>query len=460
MTQAFSYGFGYDTPIGEAMELRRLVELIQSGTVQADWKVSLDGSNLSLADTALTDFVDAEDLPDINLLSGIGIQSKLSVYENEAVSHGLYVSYGALAFPVTQTYLSGDKLAVALPGLSDDVVCVNPGKLLTSWKELPQWAWLSEDVRDTAQEYVSRFEEGIVLAKNEIAKGDRIFHTFYDTSGDFLQDLLSSFSYEKMDKSDPEAVKHLYVGGRKQACQGYDMRIDGKHLTESIVQALGLPEGSFRLDGAESEEVIFRIYLTKNAELVLLEGSCSLQVGRQSCPVEITVELFGKTHSADSYVVTVTAGTEHPAVFTLKREIKRSEDGITGRCLAQLAVSEKSFCAEGSYTLSADGKEMEFEGKFAENAETLGTLSFTAVFGSDEKQWKMSLKKLRFTDASDGTYLSLNTSLLVSPLKNRPSELSGREHDLFEMTISDWEEIWERLKKGLQKFIDLYNSLF
>ncbi len=457
LLEAFAYGCGYESPVLSAMDLRALAELVQSGKLQADWKVSLESSNVDLAEMGLADYVDSDDIPDVNLLAGVGLRSKLSVYGKEATSHGLYVSYGALAFPLTELYVSGDKIAFAVPQLSKKVIRVAPDKLLKDWNRLPQWEWADESMQDDIRKKIAGAAEGITAAK---AAGNRFLDTIYGIDGKYWKEFLKSFTVEKMQTKEENATRHLYVGGKKQVCQGYRLQAESKKLTEKLMQILGKSEDALRLAGTDSDTVEVRIYLTKGGELAMLECECSLWLGEIHYPMQITVELTGKTHSADDFTISISTGAEKKEICSVKRSLVRDGKTIEGIVQAKIAYGKLDRSGEAHYVLDTAKRRMECEMSYAVRGNVQGTASFEATFTSDEEQWKASLKKLKFTDPGNGDYVSVNTNLTVSPLTKAPSAPEGEEQDLFVMTREDWEKIKEEITENMQTFVDLFDKLY
>lgn len=458
MMNAFSYGVGYDTPVGDAMDLRGLAERLQTGRFQLNWDLQLEGTNIEWSETPLAKLEGADELPDPALLNGLGIRAETGVFLDEAVKQRLYVSYGAIRFPLLELYASKERLALSSPELSDAVVSAAPDALFGDWERLPQWAWMEEPLRETVQDGIGLAERGIGYLQERLKTGKQVFHTFYDTTGEFLEELLSSFSYETLDKKDAEAERRLYVGGEKQLCQGYTMVVDGARLTESFAQAFGLPADGFRLEGEDGAEIVFRLYLTKKAELASLCGACRLWVGDTCWPVRVTAEFSGKEHSADSFLLTAAVGEKEEVLFTLEKKAERDGDRVTADIGAGLKLWETVWTVTGGYALSG-GSRLEAEFALQENGAAKGSLSFTAVFAPEEDAWKASLRKLKVTD-SEGNYLSVNTALEALPLPEAPKPPEGAVYELFSMTADEWERIKKELSESVQKYLELFDKLF
>lgn len=460
LSETFAHGLGYESPLFSEMDLRNLVKMVQTGKIQADWKVSLESSNIDLAETDLADYVDSGYLPNINLLAGMGIRSKLSVYGTEATSHNLYVSYGALAFPVSELYVSGDKVAFSVPELSNKVLSIAPSRLVNEWDKLPQWDWVDANWKENVQNAVDAVKERIPEVKQNLSKGSNLFDTIYEPNGEFQKELLHSFSVEKISSKKENAVRHLYVGGKKQVCQGYVMRAESKVLTEKVLQILGQPEDAFRLTGNNSDAVEMIIYITKGGELALLDFECVLWVGEKQYPVQIVAELTGKKYSVDDFVVTVSTGEEKSEIFTIKRSLVRKGKKIEGNLQAKVTYDKFEWNGELEYDLDTAKHRMECEMSHAVNKNVWGTVSFEVTFASDSDQWKATVKKLKFTDPGNGNYVSVNTNLTIDPITQAPSAPKGTELDVFNMTEDDLKKIKEEINDNIQSFVKLFDKLF
>lgn len=459
MMNAFSYGVGYDTPVGSAMELRELAERVQTGRVRLDWDLQLEGTNMEWKDTPLAELTDVEKLPDPALLSGVGVRMETGIFRDEAVQHRLYVSYGALRFQLLELFASKERLALAVPELSDDVLTVSPEELLGDWERLPQWEWLDDPLRESVWDGLELAERGVASLRERLNAGKQVFYTFYDTTGEFLEELLSSFSYEKLAKEEDDATRRLYVGGEKQLCQGYVMTVDGARLAESVGQAFGLPTDGFRLEGEDGGEIVFRLYLTKKAELASLSGSCRLWLGDACLPIRVAADFSGKVNAADSFLLTVAVGEREEALFTLEKKAERDGNDVNTRLGAELRLAENVWSVNGTYALTDGGSRLDAEFALQENAEAKGSLSFTGVCTPEEDVWKLSLRKLRFADA-EGNYLSVNTTLQALSLAEAPQPPEGTAHELFSMTSDEWEQIRKELLDNIEKYVELFKTLF
>lgn len=459
MINAFSYGVGYDTPVGSAMELRGLAERLQTGRVRLGWDLQLEGTNMEWKDTPLAELADVDKLPDPALLSGAGIRMETEIFRDEAILHRLYVSYGALRFRLLELFASKEQLALAVPELSDDVLTAAPEELLRDWERLPQWEWLDDSLRESVWGGLELAERGVASLRERLNTGKQVFYTFYDTTGEFLEELLSSFSYEKLAKEDGDATRRLYVGGEKQLCQGYAMTVDGTRLTESVGQAFGLPSDSFRLEGEDGGEIVFRLYLTKKAELASLSGSCRLWIGDTCLPISVAADFSGKENAADSFLLTVAVGEQEEAVFTLDKKAERDGNDVNTRLRAELRLAEDVWSVNGTYALTDGGSRLDAEFAFQENAAAKGSLSFAAVCTPEEDAWKLSLRKLRFTD-SEGRYLSVNTTLQALSISEAPQPPEGTAHELFSLTSDEWEQIKKELSENIKKYLELFKKLF
>lgn len=459
MMNAFSYGVGYDTPVGSAMELRALAELVQTGKVQLSWDLQLEGTDIEWKDTPLAELTDAEKLPDPKLLSGAGICMETGIFRDEAIRYRLYVSYGALRFRLLELFSSKEQLALAMPELSDDVLTASPEELFRDWQRLPQWEWLDDSLRESVWGGLELAEQGVASLQERLNTGKQVFYTFYDTTGEFLEDLLSSFSYEKLSKEEDDAELRFYVGGEKQLCQGYAMIVDGARLTESVAQAFGLPADSFRLEGEDGGEIVFRLYLTKKAELASLSGGGRLRIGETALPFYVTAEFSGKENAADSFVLTVAAGEQEEAVFRLEKKAERDGDDVNTRLDAEWKLAEDVWSVNGTYALTDGGSRLDAEFALRENADARGSLSFAAVFAPEEDAWKLSLRKFRVADA-EGNYLSVNTTLQALSLSEAPQPPEGTAHGLFSMTQDEWEKIKKKLSENIEKYLELFRKLF
>ena len=458
MLNAFSYGAGYDAPVGSAMQLRELVEILQSGTVGLRWDIQLDETNIDLNEDLPAGLLGDMTLPDANLLSGAGIRVETDIFAREAVSSRIYASYGVLRFQLLHAYGARSSLALSSPELSEDVLVVSPDALFANWEALPQWDWMDEELRALLQSGILIVEDGVERAQERVETGRQIFSTFYDTTGEFLEELLASFSYEEIEKGDA-ATQRFYTGGKKQTCQGYRMKIDADRLSESIRRALGLSEEMFRLEAEDGGDICFVLYLTKKAELAKLSGSCRVWVGDACLPLSVSAEFSGVQHTADNFLVTVLAGEACEFSFTLERKARREDENINAQVLFAFTAGDRTWSADAAYTLSQKDKTMDAQVSFLQGETNLGSLSFTALFASEESEFEISVRDFCFT-APNGRYVSVNSSLKATLLSSAPNPPEGTQHDLFSMTKQEWEEILEALRQGASGYIELFETLF
>lgn len=460
IADAFFDTFGYEEPLVKELGLSDAADMISGGRYEGEIQLNYRDSNIDIADTSAGKWLSNKGIPtDISILSGFGVSTDFSAWDD--ISFGrLRLSYGGIKLSVLEGYAAQGDVYVASPKLLTKVLKVDTERLPQEWESMALWSLLSEEQQTNGKALVSDLLAGANDLKGQLTDAEGVFYAAFDTTGAFLDDILSCYTYEvAVDENGKALTKKFPVGSKKEACQGYVVRGDGKALGELLCRAFGLEAESIVISGTDAGQMEAMVYLTKDAELVFLETTISVRIGKNVYAFDIEVQCSGDEdpqHNAEMCIGV--SGDGVVLELTLKKNTKVSRETVNSRISGELVVGAEEEAESYGIVLTTEYSRMtgglSIEANTYWDEETVGAFETYGTLVWEEGGLVLELGKMTFRNTFNGEELVLGLKVALRPLTEAP-RLPQDTVDVLSMSEEDARSLWEELYSNLKWYLNL-----
>ncbi len=457
IADAYFGGFGYEDPLMRELRFAETVELLKSGRFGAEFSVNCKESSFSLVGTPLEEPLAEQGLPaDTSLLAGLGFAIDGSVWDGELAGR-LRASYSVIRLTILEGACLQNTVYLSAPKLYGSVLSAKRDALANAWEQLPQWSLLPEKWRQTGTALI---ESGARLSTQVQKTWESVKQAFYasnDTTGEFLNRVLSCFSYEKLtDEDGKQVTKKLAVGKKMTTCDGY--RIVGKAQASAEVLTSSFDERAAMLEfaGENDGDIEAVLYLTEDAQLVLLETTLRVTVDGRAHTLALTWKCTGE--SDPQHVMEITAeltGGEMPYSVCLKKNTKETREEVFGRWTGELLLGESTYGIVCETTVDRLKQTVEFSGNTYWDERTIGEYTANATQRFEDEGVSVDFADIELRDTFSDETMRLAAELVLMPLTEAPKRPAGTVLDAFSMD----EETLAAMKAEVLKNVKWYKNL-
>ncbi len=457
---------GYEEPLANELRIADLVELVQSKQFTGETSIALEDANVNLEGTTLEDWLTDKGLPlDLSMLSGIGIVADTAV--NGSQSHSrLRLSYSGIRMTAAELFTDAEALYLTSPKLFDAVLRIEPDRVRDEWETSPLWGALSENQAKSFKNLLAKGEDLFVAVGEELDGAKEIFGAAFDTSGEFMDRLLSCYTYEKAtDEEGNEITEKFPVGKRMASCKAYIIRGDAVALSDLLCRAFGVETGTVRVLGQTDEQPEATLYLTKAGELIRMEASCVLAIGERSYPFSIELQCSGEDDPQHNVVLRAAVGLETTDILLeLKKNTKVNRTEIESRINGDLVITTKEtgetesygivFLAE--YDRLADTMDLTVNTYWDDR--TVGALETRGTFSWEDGACEIRFPSIRFRDTFNGNEGVVSWDVSLAPYDEEPELPKENVLDVFEMSQDEVAAWKEDLIKNLKWYLSVLSD--
>ncbi len=460
LADAFIDTFGYEEPMLKELGVSDAVELVESGRYLGDLQVNFRSSNMDFAGTKVGDWLEGNGLPTKpDILSGFGLNVQLSQWDDLSFGR-LRLAYGGIKLSVLEGYGTEEALYLGSPKLLDSFLKVEYDRVRDEWDDSALWGLLSEKQQETGKNFVNGAFQTVDAIKLRFAHSGEVFYAAFDTTGEFLEELLSCYTYEEATDADGKPLtKKFPVGTKKISCKGYRVRGDVRNLGALLCEALGLAENRIQLRGGSAEEMEAIMFLTDDAELIFLETMISVSVQGQTYTLAITIQCSGDEDPQHNLVMDIAIqGGEQDITIRVKKNTKVNREQLTSRLSGELILGNGD-TAE-SYGIVIASEYHRITGGLSIDANTYwdeATVGEFHAYGTcvrEDGAFSLELKEMKFRNTFNGDELVLGLTVDLSP-REEPLKLPKESTDVLSMDEQTAEKLWEEFKSNLQWYVNL-----
>ncbi len=460
IADAFFDTFGYEEPLAKELGLADAANMITDGRYNGELQLNYRSSDINLADSPAGKWLSDKGLPtDLGILSGFGMSADFSAWDD--ISFGrLRLSYGGIKLSVLEGYASQGDVYLASPKLLSKVLKVDTERFPQEWENAALWSLLSEEQQTKGKESVSNLLARANDLKGQLADAEGVFCAAFDTTGAFLDDILSCYTYEvALDEKGKELTKKFPVGSKKETCRGYIVRGDGQELGELLCRAFGLDVDSIVIGGADDGQMEAMIYLTKDAELVFLETTISVKIGKLAYAFDIEIQCSGDDDPQNNAEMRIgVSGEGLEVIVTLKKNTKVSRETVNSRISGEMVVGAQEEAESYGIVLVMEYSRMTGGLSITANTywdeETVGAFETYGTWVWEDGGLALSLDKMIFRDTFNGEEMVLGLKVSLSP-RTEVLKLPENSVDVLSVSEEEARSLWEELYSNLKWYLNL-----
>ncbi|HKM04211.1 MAG TPA: hypothetical protein VJZ04_06400 [Lachnospiraceae bacterium] len=435
------------SPLDSYLGLKKLTKMIESGSFQEDFSLSLDRIGGNYMDNTIA------------MVEGVGIQSSSMMNVSEKKYSGnSSITYAGIPYLNCDIFAYDDFIALQIPELLDGYFEIKTSNLGKDFNN----SYISEASGETLDESLVFNFFDLFSTLGSSKKESNIVDSFHASYKKDMKKAYDDITVEKVDSAS------LQVGKKEQSCQGYlvtiptdSMQTMGEILCEYLNETMAkeaLPTQDLStilnyesLKPYLNKDFIFTVYLDKKGRMVMLTQNTEMYDGLVT--IDSKFQWLGTEFLSDTFTGTIQvliAGQTYTMNIDSNSNLQKdvNENNLIlaisqgGTSLVQFTYHDSFNSKTGILNLSCLANQ---------GATELLRLDVTGGFEdvTPGKGFTFNLDDVSL-DINSGDYTaSLSGDFTISPLNTSIASPTGTKYNLFEMNENDFTTVVNEITKNL-----------